>query len=204
MRSAFFSALCMAFGRGKHFSEANTVNADLRPPAIDVAAQTTQYCPSGDSTVCYTFNVPAQTASSGSGDIYFQIKGPTSKSWIALGQSPQGGMSNANIFIIYANAANNNVTLSPRLGKGNVQPQYDSSAQVFLLDGTGIANGVMTANIRCEFQGTQHGRADPKDSRTDDGDSRLELRFLERRHHGPQVIQHGLDLGQQRRIVDRQ
>lgn len=59
-------------------------------------------------------------------------------------------MAGSNMFVIYSNAAGNNVTLSPRLGKGHVQPKFDSTAQVFLLEGSGIENGVMTANIRCE------------------------------------------------------
>ena len=69
--------------------------------------------------------------------------------WIALGQGHQ--MAGANIFVVYANSKGDNVTLSPRLGKGNVEPDYNSQAQVFLLDGTGIANGMMTANVRCKL-----------------------------------------------------
>ena len=61
-------------------------------------------------------------------------------------------MRGSNIFIIYADETGKNVTLSPRLGQGNNQPNYDSStaAQVSLLDGSGIANGLMTANVRCK------------------------------------------------------
>lgn len=58
-------------------------------------------------------------------------------------------MAGSNIFVVYADASGNNVTLSPRLGKGQVQPEFDNEAQVFLLEGSGIANGKMTANVRC-------------------------------------------------------
>ena len=58
-------------------------------------------------------------------------------------------MAGANIFIIYADASGNNVTLSPRLGTGEVEPDFDTAAQVFLLEGSGVANNVMTANVRC-------------------------------------------------------
>ena len=58
-------------------------------------------------------------------------------------------MSGSNIFIIYADASGSNVTLSPRLGQGNFQPEYDSTTQVSLLSGSGIANNQMTANVRC-------------------------------------------------------
>ena len=59
-------------------------------------------------------------------------------------------MQNANIFIVYADAAGSNVTLSPRLGNGEREPKTDGDqAQVYLLEGSGIANGKMTANVRC-------------------------------------------------------
>lgn len=59
-------------------------------------------------------------------------------------------MQNSNIFIVYADATGSNVTLSPRLGKGEFEPKTNGDqAQVFLLEGSGIANGTMTANVRC-------------------------------------------------------
>lgn len=58
-------------------------------------------------------------------------------------------MRNSNIFIIYPDASGSNVTLSPRLGMGEFEPEYNSKAQVSLLEGSGISNGQMTANIRC-------------------------------------------------------
>lgn len=58
-------------------------------------------------------------------------------------------MSNSNIFMIYADAAGTNVTLSPRTGTGDKAPSTDSSATVELLDGSGISGGVMTANVKC-------------------------------------------------------
>ena len=61
-------------------------------------------------------------------------------------------MEGANIFVIYSDSSGSNVTLSPRLGKGEVEPNFDTDAQVSLLDGTGIANGVMTANVKCTYR----------------------------------------------------
>lgn len=60
-------------------------------------------------------------------------------------------MRNSNIFIIYPDTSGSNVTLSPRLGMGEFEPDYNSNAQVSLLEGSGISNGKMTANIRCEL-----------------------------------------------------
>jgi hypothetical protein len=100
-----------------------------------------------ENGIKYSVSVPDTTASSGSGDIYIQITGPSSNSWIGFGQGT--GMSGAKMFIIYASSSGNNVTLSPRKGSGHVQPSFDSSAQVTLLEGSGISNNVMTANIKC-------------------------------------------------------
>ena len=106
-------------------------------------------CPQGANSACYKVNVPEATASGTQQDIYFQIQGPSSLQWIGLGQGGQSQMRNANIFIIYADASGTNVTLSPRLGEGEFEPVFNKDAQVSLLEGSGIADGKMTANVRC-------------------------------------------------------
>ncbi|KAL3420187.1 integral membrane protein [Phlyctema vagabunda] len=58
-------------------------------------------------------------------------------------------MAGANILMLYSNAAGDNVTLSPRLGVGEVDPTFDYAADVTLLSGSRIADGMMIANIRC-------------------------------------------------------
>ena len=58
-------------------------------------------------------------------------------------------MAGSNIFVIYTSADGNNVTLSPRAGTGHVEPQHSSGPQVTLLGGSGVSNGMMTANIKC-------------------------------------------------------
>ena len=115
------------------------------PIASASSAQILQYRTQSD--VQYSFNVPTASASSGNGDIYFQIQAPASTQWVGLGQGSQ--MRGANIFIVYSDSDGQNVTLSPRLGQGNFQPQFNSQAQVSLLEGSGISNGLMTANVRC-------------------------------------------------------
>ncbi|KAI9659066.1 MAG: hypothetical protein M1821_002026 [Bathelium mastoideum] len=95
-----------------------------------------------------SLNIPQGTASSGTGDIYFQISALTSNSWVALGQG--SGMKGANIFVVYANADGNNITLSPRAGTGHVEPQFSSGPQLTLLGGSGVSNGMMTANVKCK------------------------------------------------------
>ncbi|KAL9045944.1 MAG: hypothetical protein Q9206_007198, partial [Seirophora lacunosa] len=111
-------------------------------------AQNAKFCPQAESgNLCYRASVPDSTVSSGSGDVYFQIQGPASKRWIGLGQGSR--MAGANIFVIYANADGTNVTLSPRDGRGHFQPEFNNGIQAALLEGSGIADGRMTANVRC-------------------------------------------------------
>ncbi|KAF2162006.1 iron reductase domain protein [Zasmidium cellare ATCC 36951] len=104
--------------------------------AVSVNAAVSQTCPGGE--ICYSLNIPDETASSGSGDIFFQITAPTTHQWVALGQGSQ--MAGSNIFVMYASANGQNVT-----------PEHDSSdtAQITVLEGSGVTNGTMTANVRC-------------------------------------------------------
>lgn len=109
-------------------------------------AQTVQKC---TGNACFSINIPDATASSGSGDVYMQITAPTTYTWVGFGQGSQ--MSGSNMFILYTDASGTNVTLSPRLGTGHVMPNYNSAADITLLDGTGVSNGMMTANFRCKL-----------------------------------------------------
>lgn len=59
-------------------------------------------------------------------------------------------MSGSNMFVIYTSADGNNVTLSPRSSSGYDMPTLNSDTQVELLEGSGVSNGIMTANVKCE------------------------------------------------------
>lgn len=109
------------------------------------SAQVATACITTD--VCYGLNIPSGTASSGNGDIFFQISAPSTYQWVALGQGT--GMTGSNIFVVYTSTDGKNVTLSPRLGTGHSEPQFNSKAEVSLLDGSGISNGKMIANVKC-------------------------------------------------------
>lgn len=59
-------------------------------------------------------------------------------------------MSGAQMFVVYADG-NNNVTVSPRLGRGHVMPSYNSNAQISVLEGSRVqSDGSLIANIRCD------------------------------------------------------
>ncbi|KAI1618064.1 hypothetical protein EDD36DRAFT_425561 [Exophiala viscosa] len=128
--------------------------------AASVATDVVSFSSSGYGL---SVNVPSDTASSGSGSIYLQISAPSGTQWIGFGQGSQ--MSGANMLVVYA-ADSSNVTVSPRLGTGHVEPEHNSDAQVSVLEGTGIASdGSLVANIRCDScLSWSGGSMDPTDS----------------------------------------
>ncbi|KAI1760494.1 putative iron reductase domain protein [Hypoxylon sp. FL1150] len=103
-----------------------------------------QYCPIMD--VCYQVGVPSSSADANSGNVYLQLRAPKSYSWVGFGTGHQ--MANSNIFVVYQDGTGN-VTFSPRTGTGHVMPRYYAAAQVELLEGSGIIDDVMIANVRC-------------------------------------------------------
>ncbi|KAJ5109667.1 hypothetical protein N7532_002312 [Penicillium argentinense] len=113
-----------------------------------VLAQIQEFSPPGYSGISFDVNIPSHTASSGSGPIFFQLKSTHELEWFAWGQGSQ--MLGANIFVVYASSDGTNITVSPRLGLQHVMPTYNSEAKLTVLDGSGVNNGVMTANVRCD------------------------------------------------------
>ncbi|KAH0602266.1 uncharacterized protein H6S33_009876 [Morchella sextelata] len=88
-----------------------------------------------------SFNIPAS-----GNDTFIQLNGPASAGWVGTGIGT--GMKGALMFVIYSDG-NGGVTASARLGLGEFEPEFEESIQYELLDGSGVANGIMTANIRC-------------------------------------------------------
>ncbi|KAF9892139.1 hypothetical protein FE257_002545 [Aspergillus nanangensis] len=125
-----------------------------------IFAQLQTFSPPGQNAITYSVNIPQSTVSSNSGPLYVQLKSTTPLQWFAWGQGSL--MKGANLFVVYASSAGTNVTVSPRLGLvEHVEPTYNAHAQVSLLDGSGIRDGVITANIRCDSCITwQGGSAD--------------------------------------------
>ncbi|KAK6821942.1 hypothetical protein PG987_014767 [Apiospora arundinis] len=112
-------------------------------------AATQQTCPT--TGVCYAVGVPEQSASSGAGNIYFQLQAPTTYSWVALGTGTR--MADSNMFVLYQDGAGN-VTISPRAGTNHQMPTLDTSgtaARLTLLAGSGVVDGgkTMRANVAC-------------------------------------------------------
>lgn len=120
----------------------------MREPTIDAAgslAASDPFCVGPDSNLCFRWGVPEDAAQSGSGSVYFQMRAPTSYTWLGLGIGD--AMRGAEIFLMYANG-NGNVTVSPRQATAYAMPQY-SERSFDLLAGSGIENDTMVANVRC-------------------------------------------------------
>lgn len=118
----------------------------LLPFTSIVSAHFQSFSPPDQNGISYTVNVPQQTAASGSGPIFIQLKATVGVQWLAFGQGKQ--MKGSNIFVVYGSG--NSITVSPRVGGAYVQPLYNSQAQISVLEGSGISNGTLTANIRCD------------------------------------------------------
>ncbi|KAL2112788.1 hypothetical protein VUR80DRAFT_6509 [Thermomyces stellatus] len=110
------------------------------------AAEVIGYCPLTDR-FCMSIGVPQSSAQAGEGTVYFQVQSVAdSYSWVAIGTGTI--MSDSNIFVFYPDGTGN-VTVSTRRGTGHTLPPPQRDTRFELLAGSGIENGVMTANVAC-------------------------------------------------------
>ncbi|KAJ5598963.1 hypothetical protein VI817_000030 [Penicillium citrinum] len=111
-------------------------------------AQFQSIVPEEHPDIKFTIHVSADAAKNGSGPIFFQMNSSRPVQWFALAQGIH--MRDSNMFIAYTSSRNNNVTVSPRIGKGHFLPLYNPKSNISILEGSGIHNGIMTANVRCD------------------------------------------------------
>ncbi|KAI5778918.1 hypothetical protein EDC01DRAFT_324743 [Geopyxis carbonaria] len=114
--------------------------------ATAVLSQTTavpiaSYCNS-DKSVCAAVNIPNNGSST-----FFQVTTSKSNGWTGVGIG--SGMAGALIFLIYPNEKGTDVMVSPRIGTGHVEPQYESSIKYQVMQGTGISGNTLTASFIC-------------------------------------------------------
>ncbi|KAI1432625.1 iron reductase domain protein [Xylaria sp. CBS 124048] len=128
-----------------HPSRRSAVLSALTYSALG-AARTVSRC--STDKACFQLGIPEASASSGSGNIYIQLRAPTTYTWVSLGTGSQ--MAGANVFVMYADGAGN-VTVSARKSTGRSEPKHQTDTKLTLLEGSGITdNGqTMLANIRC-------------------------------------------------------
>lgn len=98
-----------------------------------------------DNSVTFALNIPQADESN---DLYFTLSGPSSSSWIAVGMG-NDKMDGTLIFMMYSDSTGKNITLSPRLANGNVEPSHAKDIGINILPGSGISNGIMIANAMC-------------------------------------------------------
>lgn len=110
-------------------------------------AQFQSIVPAEHKDITFTIQV-SPDAVKGSGPIFLQMNSTLPVQWFALGQGIH--MKDSNMFIVYASRGSQNVTVSPRMGKGHFLPLYNPDADILLLDGSGNYDGALTANIRCD------------------------------------------------------
>ncbi|OAP64045.1 hypothetical protein AYL99_00017 [Fonsecaea erecta] len=99
--------------------------------------------PDPNDNITVSINVPNDNSDS----LFFHFSAPAGQAWGAFGFGTQ--MAGALIFVTYASQSGNNVTVSPRLGKGHVMPQHTSDVQVDVLSGSGIIDGSFVVNAKC-------------------------------------------------------
>ncbi|KAF5125461.1 hypothetical protein E5D57_010148 [Metarhizium anisopliae] len=121
------------------------VAATIAAYASTTEAALAATCP-GDGELCFQWGIPAGSSRTSPGNLYFQLRGPISLSWFALGTG--SAMMGSSMFVVYSNGSG--VTLSTRPGKGHIMPEYQARSDVELLPGSGVVNGNLVANVLCK------------------------------------------------------
>jgi hypothetical protein len=119
----------------------STAQAASNPPSVTYIGRGSSPDPNDNVTV--SLNIPNNDNSS----LFFHFSAPAGQTWAAFGLG--GQMAGTLMFVTYASQEGNNVTVSPRLGKGHVMPQHTNDVQVQVLEGSGIKNGTFVVNAKC-------------------------------------------------------
>jgi Cytochrome domain of cellobiose dehydrogenase/Eukaryotic cytochrome b561 len=96
------------------------------------------------SNVTISVNIPVDD---GSDDLFFHVSAPAGQAWVGFGFGTR--MKDALIFVHYKSEDGENITVSPRIGIGHVEPQFTSAVGVTLLEGTYVDNETYNINGHC-------------------------------------------------------
>lgn len=99
--------------------------------------------PSSKDNVTVSVNVPDNSTDT----LFYHFSAPSTQKWAAFGFGNK--MKDSLIFVTYASESGNNVTVSPRLGKGHSMPQHTDDVKVDVLAGSGVINNVFVVNAKC-------------------------------------------------------
>ncbi|KAK5165692.1 uncharacterized protein LTR77_008615 [Saxophila tyrrhenica] len=78
----------------------------------------------------------ALNADKSTGDLYFHLSSPAGNAWVGVGIGDQ--MKDALMFIAYPAGNDKDVTISPRIGSGHTEPEYQSDLKLDLQSGKGL------------------------------------------------------------------
>lgn len=93
----------------------------------------------------YALGVSSPTRGDGVDNIFISVSFHPRYQWVAIGIGSQ--MRGSTIFVIYTDGRGN-VTVSPRDGRGNYQPLFNSSSTVTILDGSSANAQLVKANFK--------------------------------------------------------
>jgi hypothetical protein len=85
--------------------------------------------------------------------LFIRIQAPVEYQWVGLGTGDK--MSGSTMFVIYQDGTGK-VTLSTRMGHGHEMPEHSRMRSVKLIEGSGVVNKTMVANIQCGDLGNMH------------------------------------------------
>lgn len=158
-----------------------SVTALVSSTAFAISTTTASGFVAKDGSVAFALNIPQDDESN---DLYFSLSGPSSSSWIVsslqlptqsllyvLTKWQAVGMGNNKMddtlmFLVYSDPTGKNITLSPRLSYGHVEPSYTSNLTIHVLSGSGISNNKMTANAMCQnCRSWKGGSIDPTNTK---------------------------------------
>ncbi|KFH44950.1 hypothetical protein ACRE_042870 [Hapsidospora chrysogenum ATCC 11550] len=114
---------------------------------VTTAAAQLSFTPESSDGINIRWAVPEAAATAESGTVYVRLDAPVNYRWVGLGIGTH--MLGAEMFLIYQDGEGN-VTLSTRIGRNHVMPEYEKRSYVELLEGSGVVeDDRMVANIRC-------------------------------------------------------
>ncbi|CAI6092710.1 unnamed protein product [Clonostachys chloroleuca] len=126
----------------------------MRPAAI-IGVAASLYATGVNALASYTtganddirlhWGFPNSTIKARTGNIYFKIDAPSTYAWVGIGVGKS--MLDAMMFVVYK-GTNDSVTVSMRTGEHHTPPVYTPTTKVQVLDGSGVADGRMVAEVK--------------------------------------------------------
>ncbi|KAL8713397.1 MAG: hypothetical protein Q9220_002596 [cf. Caloplaca sp. 1 TL-2023] len=123
------------------------IPACIVSPLILAGGASTFVTSDSSNNLTFSINVPLDPRSPN--DFGFYLSAPHGNSWVAVGFGKH--MKDAFMLVAYTDKDGKNITLSPRVGTGHVEPSYykNNTMSLETKDGTGIKDGRYVINAVC-------------------------------------------------------